>query len=414
MGSLANGRDFLPKTAWLREQWALQDMAQASDDTPNNSASDQHEQDGESYLLPTWTAVQSTHPPSRNPILIDGVVRCGHVALLSGKGKLGKTWSAIELCVSVATGRKSWFGLPLKSSGRCLFIDPETDSKSLDKRFAAVCNAIGAETALVDSSIAKWSLRGIADANMDAIIHDLELRRETFALVVIDSCSCFLNGEENASIDVRAFAAKVLRIAELTGATVLLVHHFGKSKDGDRAAADRARGSSVFLDFPDAVLTLTETFPPSGEPSDFLGTKEHACILESGGIREFPRLEPVRLIFEYPIHRVDFGGITDGWKPNSSQRDGGRESGKTRQAQAEARKLQGELQIADFFISRGIGADGVPLSEVAREVFGDSRTERTKTIVEDSGLFTIVKPSRNRCNVVAVNPPPLPPPQLDL
>jgi RecA-family ATPase len=58
---------------------------------------------------------------------------------------------------------------------------------------------------------------------MDAIVHDLKARCEfgQFALVVIDSCSCFVEGDENKSVDVRAFAAKVLQVSEVTGATVL-------------------------------------------------------------------------------------------------------------------------------------------------------------------------------------------------
>ena len=133
-------------------------------------------QQGSKYLLPEWTAVRAVEPPTRNPVLIDGVVRLGHVMLLAGKGKIGKSWSAIELCAAVATGRGEWFGLPLKSSGACLYIDPELDAKSLDNRFRAVCDALGAEAAEVDAKVAKWSLRGVQGASMNAIIHDLTAR----------------------------------------------------------------------------------------------------------------------------------------------------------------------------------------------------------------------------------------------
>ena len=356
-----------------------QDAKEDSADSGKNAESDgtdNADQDAPKLKLPEWTAIRSTDPPSRNPVLIDGVVRKGHVMLLAGKGKIGKSWSAIELCVSVATGRESWFGLPLKSSGACLYVDPELDPKSLDNRFQTVCKAMSADTEKADSLIAKWSLRGIPNASMDAIISDLQTRNafDQFALVVIDSCSCFVEGDENKSVDVRKFAAKVLQVTRITGATVLLVHHFGKAKDGDRSAADRARGSSVWLDFPDAVLTLTEGLPPSGQPSDYLEKNEYACILESGGIREFPRMEPIRLIFGYPVHRVDTDGITESWKPTSSERDGGKKTAELNKAKkaTDAAKMCAEI-LARFY-AEGIGEEGMLAPDLAKLMDRDTRT----------------------------------------
>lgn len=365
-------------------------------------------------LLPPWTAIRSTEPPKRNPVLIDGVVRQGHVMLLAGKGKIGKSWSAIELCVSVATGSAEWFGLPLASSGACLYIDPELDPKSLDNRFRAVCDAMGADTAQVDANVAKWSLRGVAGANMNAIIRDLETRCTfgQFALVVIDSCSVFVEGDENSSVDVRRFSAKVLRIAAITGATVLLVHHFGKAKDGDRAAADRARGSSVWLDFPDAVLTLTEILPTSGEPSDYLQLGEYACLLESGGIREFKRMEPVRLIFGYPIHRVDAEGITDSWKPMSSERDGGKRTAELNRAKSEAANAQAVANLLAYCYANGIGKEGL-LFKDAVAIAGTSDKTLAKALGECEH-FELVQVSQRKRYVRPTKPPEEPPPTLDL
>ena len=372
------------------------------------------EQDGRKLKLPEWTAIKSTDPPSRNPVLIDGVVRKGHVMLLAGKGKIGKSWSAIELCVSVATGRESWFGLPLKSSGACLYIDPELDPKSLDNRFQTVCNAMSADTEKADSLIAKWSLRGIPGASMDAIVHDLKARCEfgQFALVVIDSCSCFVEGDENKGIDVRKFSAKVLQVSEITGATVLLVHHFGKAKDGDRSAADRARGSAVWLDFPDAALTLTEILPPSGEPSDYLEAGEYACILESGGIREFPRMEPVRLIFGYPVHRVDVDGVTDSWKPDSSSRKGADKTNELKAAQKAASKAATAAALLAHYYAEGIGEDGLILKEAAEAVNLDSR--QLTTALEGCEHFEIVQVTQRKRYVRPKRAPRASPPELPL
>ena len=371
-------------------------------------------QEDDGLLLPPWTSIQSTEPPSRNPVLLDGVVRLGHVMLLAGKGKIGKSWSAIELCVSVATGLDNWFGIPLKSSGACLFIDPELDPKSLDNRFNKVCEAMDADTKTVDSKVAKWSLRGVSGANINSIIHDLAKRCESekFALVVIDSCSCFVEGDENSSVDVRAFSSKVLQIAGLTGGCVVLIHHFGKAKDGDRAAADRARGSSVWLDFPDAALTLTEILPPSGEPSDYLQDGEYACILESGGVREFPRMEPKRLIFGYPIHRVDEYGITESWKPNSSQRDGAKKTNEMKQVRSKLKAEKICSALLSHYYENGIGEEGLILKKAAEAANVDSRT--LESAIDGSDYFELISVTKRKRYVRPKHPPQEQPEELPL
>lgn len=270
-------------------------------------------------------------------------------------------------------------------------------------------------------------MRGVLTARGDAptiadLAHDVAARCSCgdFALVVVDSVSCFIDGDENAAGDVRRFFAYVLRIAEKTGAAVLVVHHMGKGAKGDWDSIERSRGSSVWGDAPDAPLSLIEIFPPSGEVGDYLQDGERAFVLEDSGLREFPGIEPRHVIFDHPTHRVDDEGITDNWKAKSSQGDAGRASGEVRKAKAEANKLRDVTLIASYFIRNGIGKDGVGVSEIAREVFGvsgSSGSDKVKRIVEDSGVFGLFKPTKNRCNVVAIEPPPEQPeepPQLDL
>lgn len=401
-----------------------------------SDGTDNADQDAPKLLLPPWKAIRATDPPPLAPPLIPGILRRGCIAALAGKAKVGKSIAAIELCVSVAVGGE-WFGRSIKGGGKCLFIDPEIKPDELDKRFSAVCWAMGANSKVVDSKVIKWSLRGAMTpqgkpATIATVAHDIEARCTIgdFDLIVVDSASALLEGNENESIEVRKYFSRVLYISKVTGAAVLLILHYGKTLAGDRSAADRARGSSVWTDAPDAVLTITEILPPSGEPSDYLDPNEYACLFESGGLRSFGRMEPTRLIFKYPNpktdpdpvtpHRVDDDCITEGWKPTSSQGNAGKESGKVRKARAEAKQLKNETLIASYFIRNGIGAEGVGITKLAREVFGVSRTEGVKAIIEKSAIFGTLNPSPNRCNVVAVEPPPEEPeeneqpPTLDL
>lgn len=320
--------------------------------------------------LPPWVPVQAADPPKRSPALVGGLLRRGHVSLLAGKGKSCKSWAAIALAVAVATGG-DWLGFSCER-GRVLYLDPEIDPKSLDNRFAEVCRARGADPAEVQASVCKWPLRGVEGAGMSAIVAAL---REgccygEFALVILDSCSVFVEGDENSSVFVRSFFARVNELAAVTGASVLLVHHFGKGDAGDRDAGDRARGSSVWLDAPDATLYMTEVFPPSEEAS-IEGVR--AFALETGGLREFPPMDARHLLFEFPLHRLDAEGITDDWKPRSGQRAGGKSTAELNRAKAEANRAGIVSKVLAHYYAENVGADGLLVPEVAKAVGCDAR-----------------------------------------
>lgn len=385
---------------WLREV-----TGNPFEPVHDDNATEEQAEEGDALKLPPWDSVRAADPPNRNPILIHGILRRGHVGLIVGKGKGSKTWSAIECAVAVATGG-SWFGFRCES-GKVLYIDPELDHKSLDARFSKVCEALRVDPAEIDSRVSKWCLRGVPDASMTNLIHDLKCRGEAarFDLVIIDSASCFVEGDENSSVDLRRFAAYVLRIAAITGAAVLLVHHMGKGDAGDRDSIERARGSSVWGDFPDAPLSLTEIFPKEGKPSDYLSDGERAFILEDSGLREFPSIKPTRLIFSYPVHRIDSKSVTADWSPrtSASRRRGGKQTAELNKAKKRAEQACIVSGLLGWFYSEGIGEEGASLKECAEHVGLDSR--KVRAAVEESTHLRVYKQSPRKCFVVPAHPP---------
>lgn len=361
--------------------------------------------------LPPLVAVSASSPPPRSRPLVHGVLRRGHVALLSGKGKTGKSWCAIALSIAVAVGAE-WFGHKVEQ-GSVLYIDPELDPRSLDNRFSAVAEAVGADKSEVDAHVSKWCLRGVPGATMGALAKELEREGCRFDLVVVDSCSYFVEGDENSSVDIRRLASRVLQVAAATGGAVFLVHHMGKGSPGDRDVSDRARGSSVWLDFPDAPLAITEVFPPSGEPSEYLGDGVRAFVLEDAGLREFPSIEPVHVVFDYPVHVLDEDGTTSDWKPKSGQKSGGQASGAANRAKSAGRAARCELAIAAEIIAKGL--DGLAASEAAEacsEALGEAVKAATlKGYIEQSEVFKVEQVSPQRWRAVPIR---LPPPKLEL
>ena len=388
--------DDVEAVKWLRETTGH--PYPTTGETPPEPAAEDA-QGGSGLLLPPWEQVRTIDPPRRNPTLVHDVLRRGHVGLLAGKGKSGKSWAAIQLSAAIATGGE-WFGWKCEQ-GRVLYIDPELDRKSLDNRFAAVCDALGVDRAAVEGAVSKWPLRGVANAGMKAIVHDLGIRGIEFDLVVIDSASCFVDGDENSAGEMRRFAAFVLQVAAITNGAVLLVHHYGKGYAGDKDAGDRARGSSVWLDFPDATLYLTEIVPPDGDAEEHLAEGMRAFLLESGGLREFPTVPPKRVIFSYPVHRLDDEGITAGWKPKSGQQSGGRRRGDQKATERKLKAAEALDVLSGYFIHEGVGSEGLPLKDAAELCGCDPRTLkgylgewRTFDLYEKSARNKLVVPAR--------------------
>lgn len=372
-----------------------------------------------SLLLPTWEGVRATNPPRLAPSLIDGLLRLGHVGLLVARAKSGKSWAAIALSIAVATGA-AWLGFAC-SQGRVLYIDPELDRRSLDRRFRLVADAMHADPEAVDRNVMRWSLRGVLTSKGQAptiadVAHDVSERArfgdlDGLALVLIDSCSALLAGDENASGDVRAYFNWCLRISQATGAAVALVHHEGKAMSGDRDGMARGRGSSAWADCPDLVLSLVETFPPSGNQSDYLRDGQRAFTLETAAIREFAPVEPRRLIWQFPTFTLDAEGVTEGWRPKSSAQAAGRTSGDSRKAKSRERADVCVMALLAHMYRNGTdSAEGLPAKEAATvcsEATGSTvKAETVKRYVEASDVLDVWQRSPQRWFVVPRHPQP--------
>ena len=79
--------------------------------------------------------------PELSPCLIEGVLRKGHKLLIAGPSKAGKSFLQIELCISIAEGRK-WLEWPC-AQGKVMYVNLELDRASCLHRFRDVYEALG-------------------------------------------------------------------------------------------------------------------------------------------------------------------------------------------------------------------------------------------------------------------------------
>lgn len=180
--------------------------------------------------------------------LIEGTLDRRTVALLAGPSNVGKSFIALAMGCSIASGTP-WLGRPAHR-GRVLYIAAE-GAYGLDVRIGAWEAAAGVAVddewfAVLPEAVQLTDPAAPAVAELGALVADVGYR-----LVVVDTLARSMVGaDENSARDMGVavdVADRIRRAAE--DSTVLLVHHTGK----DRTTV---RGSSALEAGVDTVYTL--------------------------------------------------------------------------------------------------------------------------------------------------------------
>lgn len=171
--------------------------------------------------------------------LVDGLIPEGGLAVVYGQPKACKTFWAIDLALSIATGRP-FHGLPTRQ-GRATYIAAEGGPARLRDRARAWLKTHG------DSATEVPSWRLIAErvdvsdvSDTDNLVTALDGPRD---LIVIDTLARCMTGDENSQKDMGAFVAGCDRIRVATGAAVLVVHHEGKDSSKGARGSNALRGA---------------------------------------------------------------------------------------------------------------------------------------------------------------------------
>lgn len=184
--------------------------------------------------------------------VVDGMVAKGTLGLLVSPDGVGKTFTAVALSCSVATGTP-FLGHAIRKPGPVLYLASE-GLESIKPRVAAWARHYEKDLADLDgvhlSTVEAGSLALLNPADTQAIIDDIDRLGVKPAMVVIDTLA--MGGgleDENSNGQMGLLMANLRRLAEATGAFILMVHH--ASKDNPRnprgASALRAACSTVLI-----------------------------------------------------------------------------------------------------------------------------------------------------------------------
>jgi len=216
------------------------------------------------------------------PILVAGLLHKGSTLLLGASSKSFKSWSLIDLALSVAGGRE-WWNLSC-TQGRVLYADFELTPFFWRKRAIEIAQARG----LSLDNIRVMNCRGY-EAGSALLAIEREARDKPFDLIVLDPLYSFLAGkDENSAGDVGIVLRRLAMLAESTGAALAISHHFSKGNQSTKEAIDRFSGSGVFARFPDALLTMTRH-------------EEDGAFVVDPTVRNFPPAKPFVLRWQHPL-----------------------------------------------------------------------------------------------------------------
>ena len=190
---------------------------------------------GAFYVEPVSRIIQQVDEPNW---LIDDVIEQESLVSVFGAPKSGKSFVAIAMAASIASGNE-FFGHGVKKKSSVLYVAGE-GLRGIRSR----CSILDDRESLADAPfyISNRTVRINDDADFTALIAEIEMivaSHGELNLLVLDTFQRVFSGNENSSEDVGGFISKLDKLIADYKCCVLMVHHTGHGN------ADRARGSSV-------------------------------------------------------------------------------------------------------------------------------------------------------------------------
>ena len=251
-------------------------------------------------------------------MLVGRILECGTLAELYGDSNTGKSFVALDLAFSVATGCQ-WHGEAVRQGGVLYFAGEGERGLSRRARAWEIARGQSLKEAPIDQSSGVTDLtdKQCREEVLDRIREKAE--QVSLKLVVIDTLSRHFGGkDENQTSEMSQFVSALDNMRQEFGVTVLLVHHTGKDANkGPRGSnALRAALDNEILvtrkDHGPVVLTNTkmkdaEPFRPMAfqlvavnlqddqgrELADEYGQPFTSCVLEPAEVpRQSPRAQP--------------------------------------------------------------------------------------------------------------------------
>jgi len=214
--------------------------------------------------------------------VIDGFLDKKEFMLLHASAKTGKSMLALNLALSVSTGR-DFLGWE-SEIGKVLYLQTEINDRALDERIDKMLFGQSEqiyELAKMNFFIATNRIQLDQEKGISLLTE--EVKREKPILLIIDPLYDLHKKNEDNATEMAPLLSDIREISRECDCAVILIHHQGKKAEGFSTNAGHAcRGSSAFADVPDSSVSLSKD-------------KEGYCL--RGIFRNRSSLEDFRLSF---------------------------------------------------------------------------------------------------------------------
>ena len=206
-------------------------------------------------LLPVCPAHALEEKPPERRWLIESLWSAEAVGIVGGEPKCCKSFLALDMAVSVASGTACLRRFPVPSPGRVLLYAAEDALHVVRRRLEGICRAAGVDLEGLDLQvITASSLRLDLPADRDSLCKTVA-HLQPRLLVLDPFVRLHRSIDENNSGEVAPLLAYLRELQRLHRLAVVLVHH--AKKGAAKARAGQAlRGSSEFHAWGDSNLYL--------------------------------------------------------------------------------------------------------------------------------------------------------------
>jgi len=184
--------------------------------------------------------------------LIDKLIPHKAVCVLTGKRGTMKTFLALQMAYSVATGNE-FLGKFHTQQGGVLYLDKENGLNIMKKRTKMIKSGLNLDAPSKIGFICFSQLK--IDKNTDIWEIEKEIQKNEIKLLIVDTYRRAISFDENdAGAVSQLFVDNLRPIAERSDFSILLIHHNRKSGSGFGDEMDEIRGSSDLANYADIIL----------------------------------------------------------------------------------------------------------------------------------------------------------------
>jgi len=235
--------------------------------------------------------LRDAHPTLREPV-IEGLLRRGETAGIHAKSKVGKSWLAYLIGLSVASGYYL-FGRHRCRQGPVLLVDYELHPENLAHRIPTVVQAMHLQEYDINETFDVVSMRG-QGGTIDTLWLFFDSLQKQYSLIILDPLYRILPGgtSENDNAAMAQVFNLIDNYAAKTGSAILFIHHQSKGDQSGKDVVDVGSGAGSIARAVDGHIVL--------RPHE-----EEGCVVMDAALRSFAPIEPVVLRWEFPLWRLD-------------------------------------------------------------------------------------------------------------